>query len=66
MEYLKLRAKNYSAIIMGLLIGFSISQIMGGESGFSTAIIVIGIGLIMGETLVFARWFRRNRIREDR
>ncbi|MBY0099681.1 hypothetical protein [Mesobacillus maritimus] len=60
MEYLKLRRKNYAAIIMGLLIGFTISKIMGETSGISTAIIVIAIGLAIGEIFVFSKWFRNK------
>jgi len=60
MQYLKLRVKNYVAIIIGLLIGFIISQVMGEDSGISTAIIVIGIGFVIGELFVFISWFRRK------
>jgi hypothetical protein len=60
MQYLILRVKNYVAIIIGLLIGFTISQVMGEDSGISTAIIVIGIGFVIGELFVHKRWFRRK------
>ncbi|MBY0099468.1 hypothetical protein [Mesobacillus maritimus] len=65
MQYLKFRAKNYVAIIIGLLIGFTISQVMGEGSGISTAITVIGVGLVIGELFISIRWFRRNHRFED-
>lgn len=60
MQYLKLRAKHYVSVIIGLFIGFSISQIMTGESDFSNAIIIVGVGLVIGEFFVFVKWFRQK------
>jgi len=59
-EYLKLRGKNYAAILIGLLNGFAISKIMGESSGISTTIIIIAIGLALGDLLVFTKWFRKK------
>lgn len=48
------------SVIIGLIIGFSISQTMTRESNFSNAIIVVCIGLATGELFVFVRWLRQK------
>ena len=62
-RYLKKRYKTYVNITFGLLIGFIVVTFLFDKPDYKSAIIAILFGLIVGESFVFFRWFKAERIK---
>lgn len=59
-EYFKGRVKSYIFLIIGLLIGFFIARITIETPDYKAGIIVVSIGLIIGELFIFITWVKNR------
>lgn len=59
--YLKQRFKNYIFVILGVLIGFLISELLFDKPDYTTAFIGVLLGLTIGELFVFMKWLKEKK-----
>lgn len=59
-SYLKQRYKDYIFIILGILIGFLISELLFSKPDYPTAIIAVLSGLTIGELFIFRKWLKER------
>lgn len=60
-KYLKKRYKNYVSIALGLLIGFIGAAILFDKPDYKSGIFFILLGLIVGEIILFTKWFKEQK-----
>ncbi|ARK20914.1 hypothetical protein SporoP32a_04800 [Sporosarcina ureae] len=59
--YLKERYKSYISIAVGLLIGFIIVTFLFDQPDYTSGLVAILFGLIIGELLFYSRWSIRQK-----
>lgn len=58
--YFRQRYKHYLFIIIGVLIGYVISELVIDEPSYIVGIVCAVSGLVIGETFVYIKWFRQK------
>lgn len=64
-KYLKQRFEAYKSVLIGLIFGFIVITFLFEKPDFKSAMIAIGIGLVFGELIVYPRWLRNQRKKEN-
>lgn len=64
-RYLKQRFEAYKSVMIGLICGFIIITYLFERPDFKSVMIAIGIGLVFGELIVYPRWLRNHRKKEN-
>ncbi|PIC72914.1 hypothetical protein CSV69_14980 [Sporosarcina sp. P26b] len=59
--YLKERYKSYISISIGLLIGFVVVTFLFDQPDYTSGLVAILFGLIIGELLFYSRWSIRQK-----
>lgn len=59
--YLKERYTSYISIAFGLFIGFVVVTFLYDRTDYTSGVVAILIGLIIGELLFYLRWSKRQK-----
>ncbi|MFP3846906.1 hypothetical protein [Priestia filamentosa] len=64
-DYFRERYKHYLFTTIGLLIGYGISELIIEEPDYISGIICVLIGLVIGETFMYVKWFQQRKKETD-
>ena len=64
-DYFKQRYKHYLYIIIGLLIGYVISELVIDEPSYIAGSVCVVSGLVIGETFMYIKWSRQKNNETD-
>ncbi|MCY8235455.1 hypothetical protein [Priestia endophytica] len=64
-DYFSQRYKHYLFTLIGLLIGFGIGTLIIEEPDYITGISCVVIGLVIGESFMYIKWFRQKNNETD-
>jgi len=59
-DYLKSRKNSYGALLSGLILGVVIAFLINDNPDTSTLIAAGAIGVVMGEAVMFWRWYKQK------